>query len=274
MHGGFEPTLWQPLNERFESFFGTTNSLTNINTVCSGTVVDSFHQYLQARQLSSIMTREPPQVQAIISSRNISDEGAKKLLSKFLMQQKSFFDDDDKPGVDGEDVMNSDDIIVDMGEEDGQGTLEEIHARLEGISRSLSGIKNPTSPASVVERTPAALVTSSGDDKSDAEEEPLKFKSEIIDEDTRHSVPQTPATIEKMDKKSAKKAEKESKKLAKKAEKEAKKSAKKAEKEAKKSAKKAAKEAKKSAKKVKKEKKKRKNSEDGSSAVKRTKIEA
>ena len=152
----------------------------------------------------------------------------------------------------------------DIEDDENVGTFEEIETRLQGIVRSLSGIKKP-----VITNIPSLLQndTTTAENDTDIITSPIKEESK-----TPNDV--TPSEISKSELKEKKKVEKEARRSAKKAEKEAKraeKEARRAEKKAKKTAKKAAKEAKKEAK----EKKlKRKSTGDSeASSAKRVKKE-
>jgi histone H1/5 len=190
---------------------------------------------------------EAPRVQSIISSKSISEKEAKRILSKFLVEQKKYFEDvvtDVAPSTEG-----SEEDYFDMDDDDDGGTFEETESRLEGIVRSLSGIKKP-----VITNTPVPLQnnapsTANADDNEDEEvadsiqipEQEVELAEPTpvsIKEESNISNEASPAEITKSDKKVQKKAEKEAKKSAKKAGKEAKKAEKKAAKSAKKEAKK------------------------------------
>lgn len=77
---------------------------------------------------------EAPQIQAVLSSRNVSGREAESLISRFLITQKKYLS-----STDVEEVVpsNSDEEYFDMEDNNAGGTFEEIQSRLEGIVRSL-----------------------------------------------------------------------------------------------------------------------------------------
>ncbi len=223
-----------------------------------------------------------PKVQSILSSRKISHKEAQRLLTKFLAEQKKYNEDsatdlDPSNGASGEDFF-------DMEDDENSGTFEEIQARLEGILRSLSGVKKP-----VITSIPETLQNEAVDDAGVEEEENTSSSDQNSGEEPVGPIISTPikqdsdeaaaeeksSEISKSDKKAKKRAEKEERKSAKKAEKEAAKEAKRAKKEAEKEQKKAKKKAAKEAKKAaKKEKRKRSADDNGSrSSAKKVKKE-
>jgi len=179
---------------------------------------------------------EPPQVQSILSSRSISDKEANQIVSKFLVEQKKYFEDVETDVVPTNNTSEED--YFDMDDDDNLGTFEEVESRLGGIVRSLSGIKKPIAPTATPEKSiPAtnAEDNEAEDNESDGKQSPEAEKAESTPTPIKNEeiilALSTPSEITKADKKSVKKAEKEAKKSVKK-------EAKKAEKEAKKSAKK------------------------------------
>jgi hypothetical protein len=205
---------------------------------------------------------EAPKVQSILSSQIISEKEANDILSKFLVEQKRHVEDAATDANPSNDETQED--YFDIEDDENVGTFEEIETRLQGIVRSLSGIKKP-----VITNIPSHLQneTTTAENDKDIITSPIK-------EESKTSNDATPSEISKSDSKEKKKIEKEARRSAKKAEKEAKraeKEARRAEKKAKKTAKKAAKEAKKEAK----EKKlKRKSTGDSeASSAKRVKKE-
>lgn len=150
-----------------------------------------------------------PQIQSVSNCRSVSDKEASHMLTKFLLSYKKF----GETGV----VANTDDAPTDeyidklLGmEEDqsGSGTHEEIQARLEGIIRSLNGIKKPMT------KTEPAVAKEPSSNEEESAASPIKVKNESIEA-------KTPSET-KEEKKLRKKQEKEAKKSAKKAKKEAK----------------------------------------------------
>ena len=162
-----------------------------------------------------------PQIQSVSKCRTISNKEASDMLTKFLLSYKKF----GETGI----VANTDDAPTDeyidklLGMEEDQsgiGTHEEIQARLEGIIRSLNGIKKP-----MAKTVPTIPQEPSSNEESATS--PIKVKDESIEA-------KTPSET-KEEKKLRKKQEKEAKKSAKKAKKEAKKKRKAEEKESSKS---------------------------------------
>lgn len=90
---------------------------------------------------------EPPQVQSIISSFDISSGEAKAFISQFLASQKNYF----SSSLEVEVPSNGDDEeYFDLDDNNNGGTFEEIQSRLETIVRSLTGIKQIKSESSIV----------------------------------------------------------------------------------------------------------------------------
>ena len=193
---------------------------------------------------------EPPQIQTILTSKNVSDEHAKQILSKFLVEQRKYFEDAETDGAPNSNIADEDQFDMDDG--DNIGTYAELEARVSGIIRSLSGIKRPkVTVATIVEKetppTPESQIESDSDSIQSPEPKNMKSGDVAIKEESFPNE-ESPSDIAKSDKKAKKKAAKEARK-------EAKREAKKVEKEAKKAKKKAEKEAKKLAKKDKKQRK-------------------
>ena len=139
-----------------------------------------------------------PQIQSVSKCRTISNKEASDMLTKFLLSYKKF----GETGI----VANTDDAPTDeyidklLGMEEDQsgiGTHEEIQARLEGIIRSLNGIKK-----SMAKTVPTIPQEPSSNEESATS--PIKAKDESIEA-------KTPSET-KEEKKLRKKQEKEAKK--------------------------------------------------------------
>jgi hypothetical protein len=83
---------------------------------------------------------EAPQIQAILSSCNVSGREAESIISKYLVAQKKYLSSAD---IDEVAPSNSDEEYFDVEDNNAGGTFEEIQSRLEGIVRSLSK-RSPT----------------------------------------------------------------------------------------------------------------------------------
>eukprot|EP00979_Chaetoceros_neogracilis_P014085 scaffold4425_cov281-Chaetoceros_neogracile.AAC.6 len=168
---------------------------------------------------------EAPQVQYVLSSNHISEKGASRLISKFLVEQKKYNENNE---IDNAPANNtSEEEYFDMEDDDNCGTFEEVESRLAGIVRSLSGVKKTVEPTVAPAITPAKHgITEEDQSVAPTEEQvetdviPIKTEEAAIEETT-------PITDMKSKKKLEKEAKKSTKKAKKKAEKEAKKSAKK-----------------------------------------------
>jgi len=168
---------------------------------------------------------EAPQVQSVLSSKNISEKDANQLISKFLVEQKKYMENNETDVAPANGTSEEEDYF-DMEDDDCGGTFEEVESRLAGIVRSLSGIKKP-----IVSLTPApAIKTAESEEDEDMEspaEEMVQEKETPVKVENRSIEELTPVTDKKLKKKLEKEAKKSAKKVQKKAEKEAKKSAKK-----------------------------------------------
>jgi len=169
---------------------------------------------------------EAPQVQSVLSSNNISEKDASRLISKFLVEQKKYIEHNETDVAPANNTSEED--YFDMEDDDNCGTFEEVESRLAGIVRSLSGIKKPVeqtlAPATSPETPEVADedqdMESTADEKAKINQTPVKTEDIALEQ-------ATPVTDKKLKKKLEKEAKKSSKKAKKKAEKEAKKSAKK-----------------------------------------------